>query len=52
MTLDIDFHRGGRIFDASKLAETGALLFVGDRTDITKDFIAIGNARAASVPVK
>jgi len=42
----------GAIFDASKLAETGALLFVGDSTDITKDFIAFYNARAAAVPVK
>ena len=42
----------GAIFDASKLAETGALLFVGDSTDITKDFIAFYNARAAAVPIK
>lgn len=42
----------GSIFDASKLAEAGALLFVGDSTDITKDFIAFYNARAAAVPVK
>ncbi len=41
----------GAIFDASKLAETGILLFVGDSTDITKDFIAYYNARAASVPI-
>ena len=42
----------GAIFDASKLADTGALLFVGDGTDITKEFIAFYNARAASVPIK
>jgi Skp family chaperone for outer membrane proteins len=42
----------GSIFDASKLAETGVLLFVGDATDITKDFIAFYNARIATVPIK
>jgi Skp family chaperone for outer membrane proteins len=42
----------GAIFDANKLAEAGILLFVGDGTDITKEFIAFFNARAASVPVK
>jgi Skp family chaperone for outer membrane proteins len=42
----------GAIFDASKLAESGVLLFVGDSTDVTKDFIAFYNARAAAVPVK
>lgn len=42
----------GAIFDASKLAETGVLLFVGDSTDITKDFIAFYNAKATAVPVK
>ncbi|HVF48145.1 MAG TPA: OmpH family outer membrane protein [Pyrinomonadaceae bacterium] len=42
----------GAIFDASKLAESGALLFVGDSTDVTKDFIAFYNARVASVPIK
>lgn len=41
----------GAIFDASKMEETGALLFVADSTDITKDFIAFYNARAANVPV-
>ncbi len=41
----------GAIFDASKLAESGALLFVADSVDITKDFISYYNARAASVPV-
>ncbi len=41
----------GSIFDAGKLADAGALLFVGDGTDITKEFIAFYNARAASVPV-
>ena len=39
------------IFDSSKLADAGALLFVGDGTDITKEFIAFYNARAASVPI-
>lgn len=42
----------GAIYDASKLAEAGIILFVGDSTDITKDFIAFYNARAAAVPVK
>lgn len=42
----------GAIFDSSKLAEAGALLFIGDNTDITKEFIAFYNARAAAVPVK
>lgn len=42
----------GAIFDSSKLAEAGALLFVGDSTDITKEFIAFFNAKAAAVPVK
>lgn len=42
----------GSIYDASKLAETGVLLFVGDSSDITKEFIAFYNARAAAVPVK
>ena len=42
----------GAIFDASKLGESGALLFVGDSTDVTKDFIAFYNARSAAVPVK
>lgn len=41
----------GAIFDATKMEESGALLFVGDNTDITKDFIAFYNARAANVPV-
>ena len=41
----------GAIFDASKLEESGALLFVADSVDITKDFISYYNARAASVPV-
>lgn len=41
----------GAIFDASKLEESGALIFLNDGTDVTKDFIAFYNARAASVPV-
>jgi Skp family chaperone for outer membrane proteins len=41
----------GAIFDASKLEESGALLFVAENMDITKEFIAFYNARAASVPV-
>lgn len=40
------------IYDASKLAENGVLLFVGDGADITKEFIAYFNAKAAAVPVK
>lgn len=42
----------GAIFDASKLGEAGVLLFLSDSTDITKDFIAFYNAKAAAVPVK
>ncbi len=42
----------GVIFDTSKLAEAGALLFVGENTDTTKDFIAFYNARTAAVPVR
>lgn len=42
----------GMISDASKLAENGIILFVGDSIDITKEFIAFYNARAAAVPVK
>ena len=41
----------GAIFDASKLAESGVLLFVAESTDITKDFIAFYNARSAAIPI-
>ncbi|MBK9153044.1 MAG: OmpH family outer membrane protein [Chloracidobacterium sp.] len=40
------------IFDTSKLAEAGALLFVAESTDATKDFIAFYNSRTAAVPVR
>lgn len=40
------------IFDASKLGESGALLYVGESSDLTKDFIAFYNARSAVLPVK
>ncbi len=41
----------GAIFDASKLEESGVLLFAAESTDITKEFIAFYNARAASAPI-
>ena len=42
----------GAIYDATKLSESGALLYVGDGSEITKDFIAFYKARSAAVPVK
>jgi Skp family chaperone for outer membrane proteins len=38
----------GAIFDVSKLADTGALLFLADSADVTKEFITFYNARPAT----
>lgn len=43
------------IFDAGKLTDTGILLGVDEKIDLTKDFIAFYNARPAATvttPVK
>ncbi len=38
----------GAIFDVSKLAESGILLFLADSADVTKEFITFYNARPAT----
>ena len=38
----------GVVLDTSKLDEAGALLFLADSADVTKDFIAFYNARSAA----
>jgi Skp family chaperone for outer membrane proteins len=38
----------GAILDVSKLAESGALLFLADTADVTKEFITFYNARPAT----
>ncbi|CAN5410619.1 hypothetical protein BH10ACI2_BH10ACI2_24180 [soil metagenome] len=41
----------GAIFDVSKMAESGALIYLADATNVTKEFVLFYNARAASVPI-
>jgi Skp family chaperone for outer membrane proteins len=38
----------GAIFDVAKMADSGALLFLADAADVTKDFITFYNARPAT----
>jgi Skp family chaperone for outer membrane proteins len=38
----------GAVFDVSKLAETGVLLFLADAANVTKEFIVFYNARPAT----
>jgi len=39
----------GAIFDVSKLAENGILLFLADGADVTKEFVTFYNARTVTV---
>jgi len=39
----------GAVFDISKLAESGVLLFLADAANVTKEFIAFYNARPSTV---
>jgi Skp family chaperone for outer membrane proteins len=41
----------GVVFDVAKLDNSGALLFLADAADVTKDFIAFYNARPAGATV-